>query len=87
MTALRRIELGNLSNVRGVGMGVFEFKIHFGPGYRIYFGKEGAEIVILLAGGTKQRQEDDVRVALERWENYKERRLSSARRSEYGSNK
>ncbi len=52
--ALTRLEQGNTSHVKGVGSGVFELKIDFGPGYRIYFGKDGPEIVILLAGGTKK---------------------------------
>jgi putative addiction module killer protein len=43
-----------------VGAGTFELKIHFGPGYRVYFGKDGERIVVLLAGGTKQRQQIDI---------------------------
>lgn len=73
-TAVLRIGLGNFSNVKGVGGGVFECKINFGPGYRVYFGKDGEEIVILLGGGTKQRQQNDIQVALGRWEDYKERK-------------
>lgn len=53
---------------------MFECKINFGPGYRVYFGKDGEEIVILLGGGTKQRQQNDIQVALDRWEDYKERK-------------
>ena len=70
-TALYRIALGNFSNVRGVGLGVFECKINFGPGYRVYFGKDGAEIVVLLGGGTKKRQESDIQRAHERWADLK----------------
>jgi putative addiction module killer protein len=51
-----------------------ECKINFGPGYRVYFGKDGEEIVILLGGGTKQRQQNDIQVALGRWEDYKQRK-------------
>ena len=69
--ALYRVGLGNFSNVKGVGAGVFECRIHFGPGYRVYFGKDGEEIVILLGGGTKQRQQNDVQIAQERWQDYK----------------
>jgi len=72
--ALARIGGGNLSNVKGVGSGVFEFKIDFGPGYRIYFGKDGATIVILLAGGTKKRQQRDIEDAQARWQDYKDRK-------------
>ena len=49
-TALYRVGLGNFSHVKGVGSGVFECKINFGPGYRAYFGKDGEQIVILLGG-------------------------------------
>lgn len=70
-TALYRIALGNFSNVRGVGFGVFECKINFGPGYRVYFGKDGADIVILLGGGTKKRQESDIEQAHARWADLK----------------
>jgi putative addiction module killer protein len=73
-TALFRIGLGNFSNVQGVGGGVFECKINFGPGYRVYFGKDGEQIVILLGGGTKQRQQNDISLALGRWEDYKQRK-------------
>jgi putative addiction module killer protein len=54
--ALTRIALGNLSKIKGVGVGVQEFRIDFGPGYPVYFGKDGDRLVILLAGGTKSRQ-------------------------------
>jgi len=73
-TALTRLALGNMSNVRGVGSGVFESRIDFGPGYRVYFGKDGARLVILLGGGTKQRQQRDVRAALANWEDYKRKK-------------
>src|ERR1035437_6598903 len=62
-TSLYRLGLGNFSNVKGVGGGVFECRIDFGPGYRIYLGKDGDRIVILLCGGTKQRQQDDIVLA------------------------
>ena len=74
--ALTRIELGNLSNVKGVGAGVQEFRIDFGPGYRVYFGKDGDRLVILLAGGTKSRQQKDIATAQERWADYKRRKKS-----------
>jgi putative addiction module killer protein len=51
-----RMEQGNLSNAKSVGEGVLEYRIDFGPGYRIYFGRDGKALVILLTGGTKQRQ-------------------------------
>jgi putative addiction module killer protein len=72
--ALARIEMGNLANVRGVGGGVLEYRIDWGPGYRLYFGRDGETLVILLAGGTKKRQQRDIRVAQERWADYRRRR-------------
>src|ERR1700756_3736126 len=70
-TALTRIANGNFSNVKGVGVGVLEYKIDFGPGYRIYFGKDGERLVILLAGGTKKRQQRDIANAAAFWKDYK----------------
>jgi putative addiction module killer protein len=58
--ALVRMEQGNLSNVKGVGAGISEYRINFGPGYRIYFGMDGEALVILLGGGTKKRQGKDI---------------------------
>jgi putative addiction module killer protein len=72
--ALGRIGRGNLSNVKGVGSSVFEFRIDHGPGDRVYFGKDGETVVILLAGGTKQRQQRDIDAAQARWQNYKDRK-------------
>ena len=73
-TAVTRISLGNFSNVEGVGSGVFECKLDFGPGYRIYFGKDGVAIVILLGGGSKRRQQKDISAALANWQDYKRRK-------------
>lgn len=61
--ALTRLGQGNLSNAKSVGGGVFEYRIDFGPGYRVYFGREGDALVILLGGGTKQRQQQDIATA------------------------
>lgn len=73
-TATRRLEFGNFSSVKGVGGGVFEYRVDFGPGYRVYFGKDGEAIVILLGGGTKKRQDRDIASAHERWADYKKRK-------------
>ncbi len=73
-TSRLRLEQGNFSNVKGVGAGVFEYRIDFGPGYRVYFGKDGGAVVILLVGGTKKRQDQDVAEAHLYWEDYKERK-------------
>lgn len=65
--ALARLAEGNTSNVKAVGEGVNELKIDFGPGYRIYFGWKGDTIVLLLGGGTKKRQAQDIHDSKERW--------------------
>lgn len=72
--ALVRLEQGNFSNVKGVGAGVLEFRIDFGPGYRVYFGRDGDTIVVLLTGGTKKRQQRDIAAAHAYWQDYKRSR-------------
>lgn len=71
---LARIEQGKLSNVKGVGEGVLEYRLDFGPGFRVYFGRDGDVLVILLAGGTKKRQQRDIEAARTRWAEYKRRK-------------
>jgi putative addiction module killer protein len=63
---LAPVQQGNLSNAKGVGAGVYEYRVDFGPGYRIYFGREGERLVILLGGGTKKRRQEDIATALTR---------------------
>ena len=70
-TALYRMEVGNLSNAKGVGGGVLEYRIDFGPGYRIYFGRDGDSLIILLGGGTKVRQQRDIEAAVALWREYR----------------
>ena len=72
--ALTRMETGSLSNVKSVGRGVLEYRVHFGPGYRVYFGRVGDTLVILLGGGTKQRQQQDIARAQTLWQQYRQRR-------------
>jgi putative addiction module killer protein len=73
-TALYRLEQGNFANVRSVSSGVFEYKIDFGPGYRIYFGQHGKTFIILLCGGTKKTQQKDIDRAKDFWQEYKPRK-------------
>jgi putative addiction module killer protein len=73
-TALVRMEQGNLSNAKSVGSGLFENRMDFGPGYRVYFGKDGDSLVILLGGGTKKRQQKDIEAARALWHEYKQRK-------------
>lgn len=72
--ALTRLEQGNISNVKSVGSGVHELRIDHGPGYRIYFGRQGNELIILLCGGTKARQRKDIETAKLRWSEFKTRK-------------
>ena len=65
---------GNLADHKGVGGGVFEHRIHDGPGYRVYFGKDGRKLIILLGGGTKKRQQRDIEAARQLWKRYKDTR-------------
>ena len=73
-TVMVRMEQGNLSNAKGVGAGVLECRIDFGPGYRVYFGKDGDDLIILLGGGTKKRQQQDIETAHDIWQEYRRRK-------------
>jgi putative addiction module killer protein len=73
-TALARIEAGNFGDTKPVGGGVLERRIDWGPGYRLYFGREDRGVVVLLAGGTKKRQQADIERAKEYWAEYRRRR-------------
>ena len=68
VAALTRLQQGNFSNAKSVGAGVYE--------YRIYFGKDGERLVILVGGGTKKRQQEDIKTALARWQDYKKRKMA-----------
>ncbi len=72
--AIERLGEGNVSNVKSIGQGAAELKINRGPGYRVYFGWDGKTLVILLGGGTKRRQQNDIDTALRRWRDYKKRK-------------
>ena len=76
--ALHRLSQDNLSTVKGVGGGVLEYRIDFGAGYRLYFGRDGEQIVVLLAGGTKRRQQQDVATAQTRWTEYRRRKKGAS---------
>ena len=72
---LRRVEAGNLGDCEPVGEGVLELRIHHGAGYRVYFGRHGKSLVILLCGGDKQSQATDIRLAIRYWADWKRRQL------------
>jgi putative addiction module killer protein len=63
-------EKGQFGKTRHVGEGVYELKMDFGPGYRVYFGRDGETVVVLLGGGDKSTQERDIQAAIERWRDY-----------------
>ena len=67
---LRRVRLGNLGDYKSLGAGVYELRIDYGPGYRIYFGQIGSTIIILLCGGDKSSQTQDIRKAKDYWADY-----------------
>ena len=70
--AVARLEQGNFSRVKSVGAGILEYRIDFGPGYRVYFGRDGAALIILLTGGKKKRQQRDIDAAHRYWQDYKQ---------------
>jgi putative addiction module killer protein len=67
-----RFETGNLGDHKSVGEGVWEARIMFGPGYRIYFGREGRLVILLLLGGDKSSQAGDIRMAQRIWKEFLE---------------
>jgi len=73
-TYLTRIAEGNTSSLKPIKGALQEVRIDWGPGYRIYAGKDGDTLIILLGGGTKQRQQKDIDKASEIWEEYKKRK-------------
>jgi putative addiction module killer protein len=77
-TAMSRIELGNVSRIKWIGT-IGEYRIDWGPGYRVYLGKDGETLIVLLGGGTKQRQQVDIARATAMWAEYKARKSAAAR--------
>ena len=67
---VRRLETGNFGAAKSLRDGVFELRLDFGPGYRVYYGMEDRTIIILLGGGSKRRQDADIAAAKERWKRY-----------------
>lgn len=72
--SLARVRNGNFSTMKAVGSGVLEMRLDFGAGYRVYCGKDGETLVILLGGGTKKRQQGDIATAQVLWQEYKKRK-------------
>lgn len=74
LARLTRVQLGNFGDCEPIkdGEGVFEFRINYGPGYRIYFGRKGMTIIVLLIGGDKGSQTKDITKAKQYWRTFKE---------------
>jgi len=72
--AVFRMEQGNLGDSKSVGEGVWERRLHFDAGYRLYFGRHGAKLVVLLVGGTKRRQQSDIAFAKALWAEFRRRK-------------
>ena len=70
---LKRLEAGNFGDCDPVGDGVLELREHLGAGYRVYFGRHGHTVVILLCGGSKKSQATDIKTAKEYWQDWKRR--------------
>ncbi len=75
LVARGRIEAGHASGLKPVGGGVLEWRIDWGPGLRLYVAFDGPRLVLLLGGGTKRRQQADIRAAQERWADYQKRKV------------
>ena len=69
---VRRLESGNFGAAKVLGEGVSELRLDFGPGYRVYFGRDGKTLIILLGGGSKRRQDADIAAAIARWKRYQQ---------------
>lgn len=72
---IRRLEAGNFGAAKPLRGGVYELRLDFGPGYRVYYGLDGKTLVILLGGGDKRRQSADIAAAVERWQQYKKAKV------------
>jgi putative addiction module killer protein len=75
---LDRVELGNLGDFKPVGEGVMELRIDFGPGYRVYFAQLGAIIILLLCGGDKSTQDQDILRAKQYWTDFQKRQNANS---------
>ena len=75
ISRLDRLEAGNFGDCKAVGAGVFELRFFFGSGYRVYYGLEGATLVLLLTGGDKKTQSKDIRKAKQYWSDYKKENI------------
>jgi putative addiction module killer protein len=82
VTRLDRVKLGNFGECKALGDGVTELKFHLGPGYRVYIGQDGNELVVLLCGGDKSTQRKDIETAKDYWHDYVNRKEAEESDSE-----
>jgi putative addiction module killer protein len=68
-----RLKLGNTGDFKSLGNGIYELRIHYGPGYRVYYGKTGKHIILLLCGGNKASQQQDIKRAKQYWLDFRRR--------------
>ena len=73
MMQIDKMELGLFGDVEPIGEGLSELRLHYGPGYRVYYGKEGQQVFLLLCGGDKSTQSKDIKKAKEYWKSHKRR--------------
>lgn len=76
-TRIDRVELGNFGDYKSVGGGVFELRVHHGSGYRVYYGRDGHLLVVLLAAGTKKQQARDIERAIANWTAYRQEKRNA----------
>jgi putative addiction module killer protein len=79
LARLERLEAGNFGDAKFLRDGVSELRIDWGPGYRVYFGRDGRTVIVLLCGGDKRKQDADIRKAVELWEEYVRQRKGDSR--------
>ena len=70
MARLEKVKQGSFGDYKAVGDGVCELRVDFGPGYRVYYGRDGKDFVILLLGGMKKTQDADIKIAKKYWDDY-----------------
>lgn len=73
LTRLRRLEQGNFGDARALKAGVHELRLFFGPGFRVYFGEDSGQLIVLLCGGDKSTQRRDIETAVTYWQEYQSR--------------
>ena len=74
LARLERLEVGNFGDAKFLRDGVHEMRIDWGPGYRVYFGRDGRTVIVLLCGGDKRKQSADIKRAVELWQEYANRK-------------